>query len=240
MDDPVRIVYLYHNRILTLPLINSLLYKLQIFLYEKELINIILISSRKNKLRSELLKRISKRTTYLICRSFKFGRLLYKIKCEKILDINIKNTSLLNEKDIYSLMWTLVFTDFISSRTKKSLTDFIPANLPIKHIAVIPFNDSFDLVCDYILQTAKTLSRKGFLVQLIALGSPISIFKLIFRFKNNYQKTGFFLQNNIVINFPLSFVPTNLQKINLMNTINRKFMILYKYTFYMFCKEIIT
>ena len=239
MNQSPRVAYLYHSRILFIPLVGTILYKLQLYLFEKGLVNIVYVSRKENKLRDKLLSGISNKTNYVVCRSVKIGRIFEKVKSEKILDVDNTNYSKLTQEENYSLMWTLTFSDSITTETKKSLNDFIPENFPIKKTIIIPYNDSFDVVCDYIFQTAKILANQGNIVYLVTIGNPISMLKYLFG-RNQREKASrqnFFADNNIIVVQPPTLFPFRLLKIKLIATINKRYTLFYITRFIKFIRS---
>ena len=131
MNQSPKITYLSHSRLLFVPLIGTFLYKLQNYLYGKELINVLYIARKPNPEQERLLKKISTKATYLVCRSYKFGRTLCPLKPIIIADfIAPKNLKFMPLEKIHEVSWTLVLADKVTPKTKKSLGNFLPINFP--------------------------------------------------------------------------------------------------------------
>jgi len=226
MDYTSRIIYLYQNEVCFSLFLADLLYKLQYFLIKKGLTNFVFLSSKENKNRKELINLISEKADYLICRSARLGLTLRKFKCEIILDCEVAKLPKLRQGEMYALMWTLVFCSYVTEKTKYSSKGFIPENFPVKKSIFIPYHDRLDLLCDYIFQTAKVLSSKGYLVHLIPLTYPISIFKKLTgkKIKSNLD---FLNKNKIIVNFPPSVFPESLHRYGSIMKINKKTSHLY-------------
>lgn len=232
MNQSLRVTYLSHSKLLFIPLLGTLLYKIQLCLFKKELLKFIFISRRNNQFRNKLLTKVSQKSRCVLCQSYKFARLLENIKSEIILDISIKNLSALSQNEAYSLMWSLVHSNAVTPRTKNSIKDFISRNFPVQKIIVIPYNDSFEVVCDYIFQTAKVLANEGNIVYLIALVNPVSLLKhLLLMPQEKSKRQEFFDNNNIVVISPLTLFPLRLMKLKVVEKMNRYLSLLHTAAF---------
>lgn len=227
MNPSPKLTYLNYSKIPSVPILGSISYAIQNYLYSKGVINNIFASRKETHLQKTLFKKISK-SSILVCRSFKFGRLLKDLDSEIVLDILIKDFEKLSSAQLYDLMWSLVFASCVTKNTKKRLKDIIPENFPENETVVIPYNDSFDVVCDYIFQTAKVLANKGDVVSLIALANPISILKHLFKKgQEKSKRQEFFDKNNIVVINPLTLFPLRLTKLKFIEKINKRLALIY-------------
>ena len=228
MNHSPRVTYLHYSKLPAIPLLGNFLYQIQGRLYESGKTNTIYMSRRKTSNQKKLLGKISRLATTLVITTHRFSELIKQLKCETVLDIPARNTKKWDEENLYGLMWSLVNSSSVTERTKKALKDFIPSNFPSKKTVVIPYNDSFEVVCDYIFQTAKVLANKGHIVYLVGFANPVSILKFIF--KGEQKETGrraFFEQNKIIIVNPLTLFPIRLQKLKILKSANRYLMLLY-------------
>ena len=228
MNQSPRTTYIYHSSFLFIPLIGTLLYQIQIYLFDKGLLGFIYISRRKQKLQKKLIKNITSKSSEIIVKTYKFSRLLRNINIPITLDLELANYKNLKIDQLYALMWSLVYVSFVTHKTKISLGNFLPKNFPVKKTIVIPYNDSFDLVCDYIFQTAKVLANKGNSVYLIALANPISLLKyLLLKAPIKSKRQEFFDKNNIIVVNPLTLFPLRLTKYKVVEKVNRYLTLLY-------------
>lgn len=223
-----KVTFIDHSKILSAPIIGSFFYEFQSNLYEKNILYQLKFARRKNRLKENLLKDISKNSGCVICRTLKFGRLLGKIEAPVILDISEKiDFSDLPRGEQHSLMWSLVFASFVTKRTKNTLRDFLPKDFPVKKTVVIPYNDSFEVVCDYIFQTAKALVNKGNIVYLVALEDPISLLKSFIDRRHINKRVNFFEKNNIHVVRPLTLFPLRFMRYKFFERINKRIALLY-------------
>jgi len=214
-------VFIKHSKILFLPVLGTFIYLLQNYLFEKDLLINIKISRRNNKARDKLLESISKKSNNVVVQSPKLSRLLKKINAEIINDFIIEDLKSLNTGKLYDLMWTFVFSDYVSAKTKEPLKNFLYKSFPVKRIIVIPYNHSFDLVADYVLQTAKALTREGNIVYLIAQEESEWIFSFYINNLKNKTKEGVVRHRNFEIVYPLRLFPLRFQKLKIFEKINK-------------------
>jgi len=224
MRQATRITYLSYSKIPSIPILGPLFYTLQSYLYEKGAINSIFISLRKTNLQKKLLAKISKSSSLIVCKSPKFGRLLETFDSEIVLDISVNRIEDLIQPELYNLMWSLVFAKSVTQKAKKTLGNFIPKDFPVSKTVVVPYNDSFDVLADYVFQTVKVLGEKGHIVYLIAAGYPRWIvtypLKRIFGEKRKTKPLGY---KNLVIIYPLKPFPHALKRFPLIKKLNRYF-----------------
>jgi len=178
---------------------------------------------------TQIINTISKSSKTVICRTVRLCHFLKEVRSGIVLDINLKKgLSELSRNGLYALMWSLVYADAVTPRTKVSLKGFIPENFPVNKTIVIPYNDSFEVVCDYIFQTAKILANQGNIVYLIALANPISLFRyLINKGRENNLRKEFFYNNNIILINPLTLFPIRFMRLKLIKKINQMFILFY-------------
>jgi len=135
MNLSPKICFLYHSRLLFIPLVGTILYKVQNYLYSKGFINFAYISKKQNPEQRNLLNKISAKSTYVLCRSYKLGITLGQLKLPIIADfsapINLKNLPL---NKLHNVSWTLILASGVTSMTKNSLGDFLPKNFPVVDI----------------------------------------------------------------------------------------------------------
>lgn len=107
------------------------LYILELFLLQRNLINIVYASKRNNRFRRMLFGFINQKGNPCVCTSYLFGRELNNLKVPIILDIDKFSIERNDVKELYLLMWSLVLANFVTEKTYRFLRDFIPQNYPI-------------------------------------------------------------------------------------------------------------
>jgi len=226
MNRSSRVTSLSYSKIPSMPILGPLSYTLQSYLYQKGVINSIFISRKETDLQKRLLKKISK-SNRVIVKSAKFGRLLKSLSSGITLDISVKDLEKLSQKDLYDLMWSLVLSKYITRRTRQSLKDFVLVNFPIRETTVIPYNQHFGLVADFVLQTAKALARKGHTVYLVAFAYPSLIvsypFKRLFKRKIEVDYLNY---PNLQVVYPFKLFPYALDSFSFFKRTNRVFAII--------------
>lgn len=126
-----KIVYIRHSSLLFLPFVGTLLYKLQNYLYDKGVVEILYISRKENPQKGKLIKKISSKADTVVCQSYKFGRILRPLEPTVVADFNapagFKNQPL---EKLHEIAWTLILSDRVTQKTKKSFGDFLPETFP--------------------------------------------------------------------------------------------------------------
>lgn len=217
-------VEIYYSRILSIPMVGSLIYKLEEILYLKGLTDKLFLSNKSNPLRDLLFEQLNTQAKTFYCRSYRFGRFLSKIKGEIILDINI-NPAKLSVPRLYDLMWTVVYCKTATRRTKISLKDFLPGDFAITDTIFIPLYENPDAVCDYVMQTAKHLLNLNQRVIILINRNPLWIGRIIFNLLKGKSKQAvniFPREAHIIYAFkffPERFFP------HIMSSINKKILL---------------
>jgi len=233
-----------HSRLLSLPIVNTLLYIIQLFFVSLGISIPIYISRKNNTYKDHLLKLISKQFNHLICKSYKLGDEIKKINIPTILNMNQINIKHLSTNDKHQLMWSLVHAKAVAYKTGSLIQDLIPSNYQLKRLIVIPINDPLNVLCDYITQTAKTLAKRGEIVFLVARGNSVNIFKYIitklifnpnmlwYRFRNKFGITKISPETNnnepfknilnLQIVYPIYLFPKSLYKFHIIEKVDRK------------------
>lgn len=122
---------LNHAKLFSIPIINNLGYLFQIVMLMKNLSNVYFASNRQCMYRDILFSHISRKYSRIFCRSLKFGRTL-RIFSETTVIINIHRVNLkqLNKHELYTAMWSLVFSKYVTHRSKSALNEILPPDFP--------------------------------------------------------------------------------------------------------------
>jgi hypothetical protein len=89
------------------------------------------MSRKSNSERGRLLKLIDNRSKYILCKSYKFGRILKDLETPIIADFEgPTNLRRLPLETLHEVSWTLILASSITPKTKKSLANFVPKNFP--------------------------------------------------------------------------------------------------------------
>lgn len=133
MNQSCNFCILYHSRLLSLPILGDFFYLIQIQFLNVGILTIFTASDKKSKNRNILFKKISKKFNKIYCRSTKFARNLQSFKDkELVLDKpNLKKIGAMDRKELYDLMWSLVFCKSVTQKTKGALRNFLPINYPV-------------------------------------------------------------------------------------------------------------
>lgn len=127
-------VNIYYHKLFSLPFFGTVFYKLQNILIGLNIMKSLFISLKNEALAKNMLNKFEAKNLVFIIKSTKLHVLLKNIQNFKILDcpgINIKKMS---NDNLYDLMWTLVFCDAITPKTRKVIVKILPADFPIIRI----------------------------------------------------------------------------------------------------------
>jgi len=228
MNHLPRPIYLHYSKLPSMPILGGFCYALQTFLYKKDVLSFFFLSRRKNQQQQKFLRALSQRAAIAIVRTHKLSDVLKKLPFEVVLDLEKLNIHKMDKENLYSLMWSLVRASSVTEKTKAALKNLLWDGFPSKKIIIIPYNDSFEVVCDYIFQTAKVLANSGNIVYLVTLANPASIAKVLFGKKEGPNaRSKFFEENKIFVINPLTLFPIRLQRIKVIEKINRLFELFY-------------
>lgn len=125
------IINIYYNKILSIPLISSFAYLIQIILFKNNLTSNIFVSNKNNHLRNTLLNQLSNPLTIMV-KSSNMQNILKKINANKVFDcpaIKLDDQSI---NSLYQIMWTLIYCDSVTKKTKLLLNKLLPVNYPVK------------------------------------------------------------------------------------------------------------
>jgi hypothetical protein len=121
MDKQKNYIYLKHSNLLSIPLLGSSIYLLQIILVLLKIKNLSIFFSNENrKLSRFLIKECNQSNCGIVCRTVKIGYILKFLERNVVLDLDHKDRLLVNNDEQYqNLMWTFVFVTGFSFQTKK-------------------------------------------------------------------------------------------------------------------------
>jgi hypothetical protein len=121
MDKHKNYIYLKHSNLLSIPLLGSSIYLLQIILVLLKVKNLSIFFSNENRKLSRFLIKECNQSNYgIVCKTVEIGYILKFLDRNVLLDLNSKPELLVNDdKQYQNLMWTFVFVTTFSSQTKK-------------------------------------------------------------------------------------------------------------------------
>ncbi len=217
------IIWLKYTPLLSLPLIGTFLYIVELFLFKRNLLLSIYLSRKENIYRNLLIKEANHQAIKIICTNYKLAFTLLNFKPPIYLDVNKIKINKLNQNDLYDLMWTLVFCKATTEKTHIYLKGFIPENYPTVKIVILLMNDPFDNLDNFILNTAKTIESMGHLTYIIARKYPVTVLKRLVNISTKHMKLMFkkFIPQGVQIIFPIDIAPNCLNNIPGFRKINR-------------------
>jgi glycosyltransferase involved in cell wall biosynthesis len=122
-------INIYYHKALSLPFVDKFLYIAQITCLKNNIINNIFVSLKSSSLRDELLSLLNS-NSILVVKSSKLSPILKNIYSHKILDDTSLKLTNQNIEYLYDIMWTLVYCDAVTSRTKHVIEKMLPSNYP--------------------------------------------------------------------------------------------------------------
>ena len=130
MHKPLKTISIYYSRIISLPVLNYIIYRTEIWLVKRGLIRIVAVSLKTTPLFFKLVKTLSQKQFLIILKTYNFGYMLRHFNSNLVLDLKIRNYKKLSKEKLGLLMWTLVYVSAVTQRTKRSLKFIIPTDFP--------------------------------------------------------------------------------------------------------------
>ena len=123
---------LRYSRIISLPIIGTVVYSMECWLVVALQVPVVWASAKYSSQRDMLFTVMSRTYKTIYCQSSRFGRLLHSIKTTLVLDVaDGDEANHLRINSLYDVMWSLVFVDFVSERTKRTLGRLLPEDYPL-------------------------------------------------------------------------------------------------------------
>lgn len=150
-----------HSKALSVPLLGSLLYRMQIFFIEGDIIHQCWVSSRENRYREHLLRTVTQRASTVLCGAWQLGRQLTPLQGNFVFDFTDRHPKHMSLAELYCVQWALILAASVTLRSVKRLGNLIPSSYPIWSPYIISVHQPLDVQCDFIWQTIQQLLRKG-------------------------------------------------------------------------------
>jgi len=131
MQNSTLFCSIYYSRILSLPVIGSLLYVLQTHILRLKLARTAVFSNRASFYRNTLITQISDNYPAIYCKSTNLRSILHQFKTQIIFDARIRNIERLCGEKLYDVMWTLVWCHKINHQSYHLIRKFVAGALPI-------------------------------------------------------------------------------------------------------------
>lgn len=129
MKQSDRSFELYFSPLLVIPYFNALIYMFQISILKLFIRKKIYLCHGNNKWEHRLVSLIPADAT-IYCKSADLGRTLAIVPHKKIFDNPRIDTKHLTVPSVYVFMWTLVFCQYVTKKTKRLLKGIIPDDYP--------------------------------------------------------------------------------------------------------------
>ncbi len=127
VNPKLRLIKIRHSPILFVPILSEALYILEIFFYKLNIIQVVYLSRKTNKQKNILLNYISRTGPDIYLQTYKLGYIKefsnLSLIADFVYDKNIVDAKLQN---LHSLASSILMSNYVSKRTRKSLQNFIP------------------------------------------------------------------------------------------------------------------
>jgi|GEM_PF-1366186 len=171
---------IYHSRVLSIPLLGTLFYRIQIFFIEGEIIHHCWVSRKNNIYREQLLQTVQSKASTLICSAWELGRQLSPLQGSFVFDYSSRHPKHLSLADLYCVEWALILATSVTVRSIKRLGNLLPTGFPIWSPYFISVHQPLDVQCDFIWQTIQQLLLKGSSVTIVShVPQPQSVYERI-------------------------------------------------------------
>lgn len=157
-----------HSKLLSVPILRELLYSIQMFLIEGEILHRCWVSRRAYPQRDKLITAIEQRADVVIVTAWQLGKDLRGLRGKFVLDYTETHPKNLSLAELYTLSWALTYAQSVTIRSVKKLGNLLPESFPIWHPYVISVHQSLDTHCDFIWQTIQHLLAEGAVVHILS------------------------------------------------------------------------
>lgn len=191
---------LYYSKIFSIPILNELLYVIELLIFAFTNADSYYASSKKSLIKKILFAKLDSPQIELFVKSFRFGFELKKFKSAKIYLDSREEVTGFNAKNLYNYMWSTVIANRITLKTYFSNKLLLPSQIQKKTTIIISSWERFDAVCDHIYQTVQELSKRDdCVIYLLAHAYPKNLFEILKKREINlYEK----VPQNVRIIYP--------------------------------------
>ncbi len=123
-------IVIKYNKLLSIPLLGTFLYQIQLALLKSKLISFIYVSRKPNNALKNTFAVINSFETAII-KSLNIYPILKNIKVYKLLDFTDLDINNMTTPQLYDLMWTLVLCNSITHKTKHVVAKILPPDYPV-------------------------------------------------------------------------------------------------------------
>lgn len=146
---------------MSIPVLGVLLYQLQIFLVEGEILQHAWVSRKEHRLQSLLLQTVLQNSQVVICSAWQLGQQLRQLKGKYVFEYQDQHPKHLSLAELYCVEWALILANSTTLRSVKKLGNLLPNSFPIWSPYIISVHQPLDAQCDFIWQTIKELLARG-------------------------------------------------------------------------------
>ncbi len=180
-----------------MPFIGSAMYALQLVLVSKGFLQNIYFSGRQSNLKKALLSALENhQPNKIYVTNTKLHDITKSLSSATIV-LDLKKPQKLTQTHAYDVMWSLVHADYVSAKTKTNYSALIPKPFPIDPIILIPYHEGDVVLCNFVIETAKALSKNEHNVTLLRdakkkwiLLAPVYGILSLFSYLSNLNQTN--------------------------------------------------
>jgi hypothetical protein len=168
-DMKLKIINIYYFPFLGAPLFGALIYKIQLFLLQRNATTAVWISNKKTEERTKLLNTTKEVADVIFLSAWQLGYQLVELKKSYVLSYIGKQLNKLSSKSIHDLRWAVHFAESITSETEQKIEPLVKDVTNVWKCYAVCVRDDFDVQCDFVRQTIQQLLRRN--IQVVALST---------------------------------------------------------------------
>ena len=184
----LKIINIHYFPFLGVPILGTLIYKIQIFLLQRNVTNVIWISNKKTEERTKLLEILGIVADIVFLSAWQLGYQLIELKKRYVLSYIGKQLNKLSSKSIHDLRWAVHFAESITPETEQKIEPLVKDVAKVWKCYTVCVRDDLNVQCDFVKQTIQQLLEKG--VHVVALST------------RNQSITKFFARKLSVVHIP--------------------------------------
>ena len=184
----LKLINIHYFPFLGVPILGTLIYKIQIFLLQRNVTNVIWISNKKTEERTKLLEILGIVADIVFLSAWQLGYQLIELKKRYVLSYIGKQLNKLSSKSIHDLRWAVHFAESITPETEQKIEPLVKDVAKVWKCYKVCVRDDLNVQCDFVKQTIQQLLEKG--VHVVALST------------RNQSITKFFARKLSVVHIP--------------------------------------
>lgn len=162
---PLKIYNLHYSRLLSVPLLGWLCYRLQSELVACGLLHHCWMSRRQSPARHQLWQQLQQqRPDVCFCLAWQLGPQLRQLGLPYVLDYQGPALAQLSLSQLYDLQWAVILAQSVTRDSLHRLQSLLPTGFPIWKPYLVSLQQPLETPADFVKQTLFTLQQAGRLV----------------------------------------------------------------------------